>query len=262
MRIPKRFADLTSSSLEPRSGPCPPAGFCALAEHELGNGDAFGLYWPFPMFSSLDAFLQAADGLDPDEYLDEDALESDAASPLALLNAAKAANAARKAEEAESLLRRAVQILPEYTDAHVLLAAVCQRLGKNEDAMHAVVQAIITPPCFGAKPVRLLRWLQSRPDGVNGLERDPLWRERKRLTLTYGGSKENDDYPIMRDAIDAYLADRQFLKAVTLMQTYAELMYRETTAFQQRYGFDQNAFLKRQREVFAAELSTTREPAR
>jgi hypothetical protein len=49
---------------------------------------------------------------------------------------------------------------------------------------------------------------------------------------------------------------------VTLMQTYAELMYRETTAFQQRYGFDQNAFLKRQREVFAAELSTTREPAR
>jgi hypothetical protein len=74
------------------------------------------------------------------------------------------------------------------------------------------------------------------------------------------GQKTNDDYAAMETAIEQYLEQRRSLRAVTLMQTYAELMVRETTSFQERYGFNSRSFLNRQRDIFLHELDTNRIP--
>ena len=279
MYIPKRIAELSLHSAEPQSRPFPPIGFCEFADHALGNGDAFGLYWPFgreaeepivcemwhdegalkPLFSSLDSFLTAMPRLDLDEHPDEQV--TDSTSPAALFHLAKTANANGRLEEAHAILTRAAGVLPEYTDAQALLATVNRRLGRMEDAVRAALQALISPPCFGSRPVSLLRWLQTLSDVPEEQSRNPIWIARNRLHLVFGGTKHNDDYLVMREAIDTYVAERQYLSAVTLMQTYAELMFRETISFQERYGFEWQAFRQQQHHAFVVGLSTTREPA-
>src|SRR5215813_9099462 len=54
-------------------------------------------------------------------------------------------------------------------------------------ADQAAVRAIISPPCFGARPVQRLRWLGSPSKAPEDLERDPIWRTRQRLRLVFGG---------------------------------------------------------------------------
>lgn len=103
---------------------------------------------------------------------------------------------------------QAVEIVPQYTDAQALLAAVCRRLGQNEEAMRAAVQAIISPPCLGTRPVQLLRWLQSLAKAPEDLERDPIWRARQRLRLVFGGAQSNDDYAAMEAGSALVIAGR------------------------------------------------------
>lgn len=280
MLLPERIDEISglSAQFHDNPDPYPPIGFCPFADHELGNGDTFGLYWPFgreahepivceiwhdegalvPMFSSLRAFLDAAPHSRERPGIPD--LSVDPTSPVALFHAARTANGAGQAQDARLLLQQAVEIVPEYTDAQALLAAVHRRLGQNEEAMRAAVRAIISPPCFGARPVQLLRWLGSLSTASQDLERDPIWRTRQRLRLVFGGAKTNDDYAAMETAIESYLEDRRPLRAVTLMQTYAELMFRETKSFQERYGFNGPSFLNRQRDVFLHELGTNRIP--
>jgi hypothetical protein len=179
MLLPGRIAELSGLSAQSHENtdhPYPPIGFCPVADHELGNGDTFGLYWPFgrearepvvceiwhdegalvPMFSSLAALLDAA--CHSGEHPDMPGLSVDHASPVALFRAARTANGAGQAQDARLLLQQAVEIVPEYTDAQALLAAVHRRLGQNEEAMRAAVQAIISPPCFGRRPVQQERY--------------------------------------------------------------------------------------------------------
>ena len=92
MKLPKAFASVSMYD-NAYERPYPPLGFCPFAEHELGNGDQFGLYWPIgredrdpivaethhdewsvkPRFSSLDRFLEAAANSGDDDD-DEDSL--------------------------------------------------------------------------------------------------------------------------------------------------------------------------------------------
>jgi len=281
MLLPERIGEISGLSAqfhENPGRPYPPIGFCPFADHELGNGDTFGLYWPFgrearepivceiwhdeaalvPMFSSLSAFLDAANRSEEHPAIPD--LTVDPASAIALFRAARTANGAGQAQEARLLLEQAVEIVPEYTDAQALLATVHRRLGQNEEAMRAAVQAVISPPCFGRRPVQQLHWLKSLSKAPEDLERDPIWRTRQRLRLVFGGAKANDDYAAMEAAIESYLGRGRPLRAVTLMQTYAELMSRETTSFAERYGFNGTSFLNRQRDIFLHELGTNRIP--
>jgi len=75
------------------------------------------------------------------------------------------------------LLQQAVEIVPEYTDALALLAAVCKRLGHIEEAMRAAVQAIISPPCFGGDPC----------NSFAGFSRSPRPRKKTWSAIPSGG---------------------------------------------------------------------------
>src|SRR5689334_12365071 len=114
------------SGLRGRSQLFPPSGFAAFDDHSLGNGDTFGLYWPFgkegeeplvletlhdewalvPAFSSLDQFLEFTTDLDEAERAEWPSIEDDGDSPYACFQAARAALANHAVDDAADLLRR------------------------------------------------------------------------------------------------------------------------------------------------------------
>ena len=261
----------------------PPLGFTPFSESALGNGDSFGLYWPIgreavepivvetwhdewriqPHFSSLAAFLRAHAQLDEDDedggYVDTPTLADDPASPRASFLAAKELIAQQDSAGAIALLEAALAILPEYTDALVLLHGQYVRAGRSEDAIKVAIQAIISPPSFGGPPLKALHWLRLQTQ--SGTEHDPIWLCCKQLSFNFGGSKENADYPLLADAIDIYLEQGKLRSASTLMQTYAELMSAETVSFQERYGIDQAAFIAHQIAVGTQLAAGGRDPA-
>ena len=282
MQLPARLAHISTDQDWRHASPFPPLGFTPFFDGALGNGDTFGLYWPIgreasepvvvetwhdewrlqPNFSSLAAFLRAhaASQEDGEGYVEMPTLADDPASPRAAYLAAKELIAQRNPEAAIALLEAALAIIPEYTDALVLLHGQYVRAGRTGEAARVAIQAIISPPSFGGPPFKALQWL--RAQGVPDGERDPIWRACGQLSLNFGGSKDNADYPVLLAAIAAYLEQGNHLYASTLMQTYAELMSAETVSFQERYEFDQAAFIARQIAVSAQLAQGGRDPAR
>ena len=278
MQLPASLAHITTQQDWQHTTAYPPLGFIPFAEGALGNGDTFGLYWPIgreasepivvetwhdewrlqPHFSSLAAFLQAHAAAE-DEYVGTPSLADDPASPRAAFLEARELIAQRNPEAAIALLEAALAIVPEYTDALVLLHGQYVRAGRIDAAVKIAIQAIISPPSFGGPPFKALQWLRTQP--VPDGEPDPIWRACGQLSFSFGGSKENADYPLLAAAIECYLEQENFLHAATLMQTYAELMSAETVSFQERYGFDQAAFIARQIAVSAQLAPGGRDPA-
>ncbi|UWE14942.1 SMI1/KNR4 family protein [Herbaspirillum huttiense] len=265
MRLPEQLSLISLDSNWVHRTPYPPLGFIPFSDYALGNGDTFGLYWPIgreslepivveswhdswtiqPVGSSLAAFLRVVQSA-TEEHPEPPTVLEDPDSPFACFVAAKEA---QQVEGAIVLLERATTILPEYTDALSLLWAQYVRAGRIEDAIVTALRAIISPPCFGARPLKALRWLCGRESIPSLLSEDPIWLARKELTLSFGGKKENADFPVLLNAIHRYLDQSEFVRASTLMQTYAELMWRETVSFRERYGFIAAEFIAWQIEV-------------
>ncbi|MFZ6757875.1 hypothetical protein ACO0K9_11760 [Undibacterium sp. Ji50W] len=267
MLLPANLREVTSHKNWECHSSFPPLGFTPFFENELGNGDTFGLYWPIgreniepivaetwhdswqvqPTYSSLGSFLSAAKAAE-DEYPEPPTLAEDPASPRALFYAAKESIKNQDVESAIHLLEKATAIIPEYTAAQSLLWAQYVRSGRTQEALTIAIQAIISPPSFGERSQKALRWLCSQPTTAS-VERDPIWVIKTQLKLTYGGAKENTDYPLLLSAIHEYLTQSRFTQAVTLMQTYAELMSSETVSFQERYSFEAKTFFAWQIDV-------------
>lgn len=268
MQLPANLAHISVEQDWQHSTPYPPLGFIPFAEGALGNGDTFGLYWPIgreasepivvetwhdewrlqPHFSSLAAFLQAHARAE-DDYVGTPTLADDPASPRAACLEARELIARQDPAAAIALLEGALAIVPEYTEALVLLHGQYVRAGRTGDAVRVAIQAIISPPSFGGPPLKALQWLRTQP--VPEAEADPIWRACGQLSFQFGGSKDNADYAVLLAAIDTYLAQGNDRCASTLMQTYAELMGAETVSFQERHGFDARAFAARQIAVSA-----------
>jgi hypothetical protein len=253
--------------------PWAPQGFHGFDELELGNGDVFGLYWPFgreddepivahtyhddgavaPYWSSLDRFLAAA-GDDESSSAWEPTLLLDADSPEALLATARECLSRNEVAEGTKHLEAAVGVLPEFAAAHYQLAMQYRRTDRINDAIRSAIHALISPVCFwpqSRQMSQLVQWLSQQTSCSDEVRGDPIWQNRGRLKFRFGGEKENDDYLVLKEAIEQYLAQAQFVKALTLMETYLELMRRETVSFQERYGFKDAEFRARQDEVAA-----------
>ena len=278
MQRPANLAHISAEQDWQHTTAYPPLGFTPFSEGALGNGDTFGLYWPIgreaaepivvetwhdewriqPHFSSLTAFLQAHAAAE-DEYVGTPSLADDPASPRAAFLAAKELIAQRNPDAAIALLEAALAIVPEYTDALVLLHGQYVRAGRTDDAVKVAIQAIISPPSLGGPPLKALHWLRAQP--VPEGELDPIWRACAQLSFNFGGSKENGDYPVLLAAIATYLEQGKHVAASTLMQTYAELMSAETVSFQERYAFDPAAYIARQIAVSAMLPQGSRDPA-
>ncbi len=279
MKLPAEYKSISLYTIETCG--YPPLGFCPFWEHEYGNGDLFGLYWPIgfedrdpivaeiahdswaflPSFSSLERFLAAVqlDEEDDDEWVDTPpTLEFDPLSPLACLQAARSHLKSQNVGAAVECLETAARVLPEYTEAQALLCSQYRRLNRHDDAVRAAIQAIISPPSLGGVPSDIAQWLARQSACPAELETDPIWISRKQLTLNFGGVKENAEYAVLRSAIDAYLQQSAFIPAMTLMQTFAEYMTGETISFKERQGFDGEEYVAWQLDVAATQYGKSR----
>ena len=272
MKLPFSYkaVSLSGSAI---NGTYPPLGFYPFAEHQLGNGDTFGLYWPIghedsepivaetyhdewsiqPHFSTLDRFLEASarsEEADEDEqFIGTPTVFEDPQSPAACLKAAREHLKSQNVTSAIALLESSVSVLPEYTEAQALLCTQYRRVGQPEAALRSAIQSIISPSCFGTSSVQILKWLSAQSNVPSEIARDPVWLNRGGLSMKFGGVKENDEYLLMRTIIDEYLSNGAFIPALTLMQKYAELMSAETVSFQERYQFDRKRFVAWQHDI-------------
>jgi hypothetical protein len=254
----------------------PPPGFVTVPGFDIGNGDVSGLYWPIggedgppvlcelwhdswslePVATSVFAFLGSVlaetDDLDGDEAEDELFVEHARAArehlgrpipppvepgPKGLV--AMATDAARegRVDDAEAALRRAIELLPEYGDAHIALAGVLRRQRRPGEALHHDLAAIGCPQCFTSRRTDAVRRVAGAGDDVAPeLADDPLFARRRELTFATG-VKENADFDRYEEIIAALHSRGEPARAVSLRVLVGELIATETTAFQERRGW-------------------------
>lgn len=252
----------------------PPRGFAWFYDHEVGNGDVFGLYWPIgmedreplvgetfhdewaiePAFSSLQVFLNSITSVDGDEHPKWPSLEDDEHSPYACFAAARESIARVHVERAIALLHHAIERLPEYTAALCLLSSQCLRVGRHDDACRFAVRAVRSPPSFGrgGDLTKTWAWLSRQAHGPDDLADDPIWLRRAALAVPpSGGTKQNDVYLVLAEAAAGYAERDEIVAALSLWQAYGEFIGGETVSFRERYGFTTAAHRQRQRSLEA-----------
>lgn len=254
MKSPVNIDQLSLHSIEYSLGPYPPLGFVPVSEAELGNGDYYGLYWPLgneneePVvcdmlhdewslelsFSSSKKFV---------EYLElndwgrgENEIQDENFAPYLYLKAKKSLSE-NNVEDAIHYLRLAVESFPENCEYWYFLSGQLRRIGEYEKSIEAAVNAFVSNWTFVLPPQNTLRMLQNKT-ALELLPKDPIVKRANDLTQSFGGTKENSNYPLLKDAINEYLEQGENIKGLSLYQNYAYMMYMETSSFQERYNFN------------------------
>ena len=164
-------------------------------------------------------------------------LSLDPDSPVALKLSAAEATRTGDVESAARLLENCLEVLPEYTEAILMLGNVYRRQGKSLEAARKLVEGLGAPLCFGGDRQKALQSVKRLRDGDHPeLLDDPLWAQRQRLTFATG-VKHNDDFIVYEEAIATYLNQGKGIRAVRLRMLVGELMWFETVSFRERYNY-------------------------
>lgn len=271
MKLPESAADLGFASGWP-TGAYPPPGFAPFYGCDLGNGDLFGLYWPtgrendepvvcemshddwtlMPSFSSYEKWLEWADA-NNGEWGEEEVDDDDFV--LSHMEAARNALKASKPQVAITFLEKACISLPDFGEPWALLASQRKRVGDLGGAEEAALKAAqLSSWVFGASGMHTLRLIQQ--DGA--FARDPLVGRRDLVSAKTGGVKENPIYDALRACIVEYREQGQYIPAITLLYNFGYAMCRETTSFQERNGFQPDAWRAEYDELCLEGLGQTR----
>ncbi|MEM6782805.1 MAG: hypothetical protein AAF624_03615 [Bacteroidota bacterium] len=255
------------------SGAYPSLGFKAVADAELGNGDAYGLYWPYgredadPVvcdllhdewrlelaFSSVSVFRRYLDrngGERGDLEVEDRALAS--ARFLAVKRLLR-----DQPLEAAAQLAALCDHFPEAAAYWYALAGQRRRLGDAEGCTRAAIRAFASNWAFGMPRQGTLRLLRNAAQ--RGLSpEDPLVRYSAELALDFGGRKRNDVYDVLQTCIEGYLDTDDVLLGLLLNQNYGYRMAMETRSFQERYGFERVRWLEQHSKRCSIHLGDTR----
>lgn len=257
MRAPTELNSLSLASNDVGTGGTyPPLGFWPVWDAELGNGDYFGLYWPYGFedrepivcdmlhdewglevsFSSVASFLQwleLNDGHRGDiEVKDSTFVVRRFRDVKPLLR--------DQPEEAVSKLQEICDDFPESSEYWYTLAGQLRRIGDHVGCHTAAIRAFASNWSFGMPPHGTLKMLQN----AKGHVEDPLVAKSEQLSAQYGGTKENPNYDLLKNCIDEYLSSSTPTLGLLLNQNYGYMMSMETTAFQDRYDFDRATWIK------------------
>ncbi len=254
MKSPINIDLLSLHSFEDSLGPYPPLGFIPVSEAELGNGDYYGLYWPLgkeneePVvcdmlhdewslvlsFSSSKKFVEYLELNDWDRG--ENDVQEENFAPYFYLKA-KESLSANNVEETIRYLNFAVESFSENCKYWYFLSSQLRRTGEYEKSIEAAVNAFVSNWAFGLPPQNTLRMLQNKM-ALKLLPNDPIVKRASDLTQSFGGAKENSNYPLLKDSIHEYFDQGENIKGLLLYQNYAYMMYMETSSFQERYHFN------------------------
>ena len=263
MQNPSQISQLSVAGENAAPGPYPMLGFVPVWDAELGNGDYFGLYWPFgredrePVvcdmlhdewamelsFSSVDKFLHwlKVNDWKRGEHEIDDHDFAPAYYAQAQMSLGKGL-----VDEAISYLQKAVDSFPEDCRYWMSLSSQLRRVGRIEESAAAISNAFTSNWCFGIPNQAVERAIKT-PVIQEILPNDPIIKRAPELNLSFGGSKENANYALIIECVTEYFEQNEPIKALMLYHNYAFMMYSETTSFQERNGFD----LKKWREEFS-----------
>ncbi|HYR11420.1 MAG TPA: hypothetical protein VEQ60_26800 [Longimicrobium sp.] len=168
----------------------------------------------------------------------DELLHLDPDSPALLLARAAEHRHPQFLDEAERLLLRALEILPEYTAAWWEFVQIRRRRRAPAAVqIEAMVNCITSPMAFGPLDrSKCLGWLQRLPDSADPENPDPVWRRRGELTFAEG-VREHRDHEVFAECIQAYHDQGLHLRAVRLRVVLGEMMEGETISFRERAGF-------------------------
>lgn len=93
---------------------------------------------------------------------------------------------------------------------------------KTEAAAQAALNAYLGNWAFGVPDNKVIHLLSQAAD-VPNFRDDPVIQciKEQGLDLSFGGTKENNNYPLMQMCVDTYFAQRKPLQALTLLHNYA-----------------------------------------
>ena len=254
-------------------GAYPPLGFKQIWEAELGNGDSYGLYWPFgresdePIvcdmlhdewglevaFSSVSVFvkwLEMNDGVRGDNEVDDPNLVS------SRFQSAKKFLQGHP-EKAITVLQGICSDFPEHSEYWFTLASQLRRIGDKEGSAQAVVSAFASNWVFAMPTNGTLRLLQAAKN-IPSLADDPLVARSSEINMSFGGAKENSVYEVFKDCITQYLASSNPLRGILLNQNYGYMMMMETKSFQERNEFQIEEWGAEQSELCLKHLGDNR----
>lgn len=237
-------------------GTYPPLGFRPVWDAELGNGDYFGLYWPYgredrePIvcdmlhdewglevaFSSVRIFVE---WLELNNGCRGDLSVEDPGFVGRRFQAVKSLLKNRP-EEAISKLQRICEDFPESAEYWYTLAGQLRRIGDYAGSHLAAIRAFASNWAFGMPPHGTLGMLQN----ATGHTEDPLVMRSGRLTMNYGGVKDNPNYEILKSCVNSYISSKTPVLGLLMNQNYGYMMSMETTAFQDRHGFDRADWIR------------------
>ena len=252
-------------------GATPPLGFIPFAEGELGDGDCFGVYWPYgrelsaPVvcnfghaggtlrhaFSSVAVFL---DWLEANGGRWGQIEVEDHHDVSGRFLRARMALAYQKPHDAVGLLQGIAEDFPEHAEVWFTLAGQQRRLGEVDAAVTSTIRAFVSNWAFGLPPERVLLNLRK----LRGEVDDPVVEYSDQLDLRFGGTKTNDTYRALDRIADAYFARDQYVEGLLLRQNYAWMMQHETYSFKERYGFEMDAWYREQTELCERHLGDGR----
>ena len=251
-------------------GTYPSLGFQPVWDADLGNGDYYGLYWPYgrekqePIvcdmlhdewrlqvaFSNTEIFIKWL-ALNDGQRGDHDVEDSGLVGRRFLETKPLLKN---NLEEAISRLNAICDDFPECAEYWYTLATQLRRVGNRQSACLAAIRAFTSNWAFGTPPEGTLKLIESG----QGLVEDPLVTRIGMLTTKYGGSKENRNYDILKEIISAYLSSPTPVLGLVLNQNYGYMMSSETVSFQERYNFDSAIWLDEQSQLCAKILGDSR----
>jgi tetratricopeptide (TPR) repeat protein len=278
MKTPRNINQLSPYSDEYSLGPYPPLGFIPVGDAELGNGDCFGLYWPLgreseePVicdmyhdewsmklaFSSTDKFIEYLNlnGWHRGENENENEIDDDNFAPI-YYRKAKLHLADNNVNEAIRYLELATESFPESCEQWFFLAGQLRRIGEHKKSVEASINAFVSNWIFGLPPQNTLRMLQSK-SAKEFLPNDPIIKRAGELTQSFGGVKENINYPLLKEAVEEYLDQGENIKALSLYQNFAYMMHSETSSFHERYEFNMTCWQKEYSQLCGEKLGDCR----
>jgi hypothetical protein len=163
-------------------------------------------------------------------------LALDQESPWNLMRAAEECVQNDQLDQARGHYRQALRLLPEFGLASFGLAKLYRRQKDTDAAIRCMLDVLCGPRCFGGDSGICLQWVQRLPESAFAAANDPLWQQRRQLTLA-AGVKYNADYLVYEALIEAYLQRGDGIRAARLRTLQGELLARETTAFRDRYNY-------------------------
>lgn len=164
------------------------------------------------------------------------ALALDDSSPRFLTIAGHQLAEENQIDLAQRYYLKALDLVPEYGSASFGLARVYRRKRDLQAAIQCMLDVLIAPRCFGGDKKMCLRWIQQLPDTAFFDANDPIWSHRHQLTLA-SGVKQNNDFLVYEELIEAYLNKREGNRAIRLRIMVGEFMATETLAFRERYNY-------------------------